>query len=89
MFARLLFAEYVVADLTLANPNVFYGIRHAAKPYTTVPIFAGSDPLPFVPYRLEDVRLTVEEAAKLRAGFEARLRKRSMGPRHTTAPCFS
>src|SRR5512147_2564802 len=63
MFARLLFAEYVVADLTLANPNVFYelGIRHAAKPYTTVPIFAGSDPLPFdvamiraVPYRLED-----------------------------------
>src|SRR5215217_7380047 len=39
MFARLLFAEYVVADLTLANPNVFYelGIRHVAKPYTTVP----------------------------------------------------
>ena len=35
MFARLLLAEFVVADLTLANPNVFYelGIRHAAKPY--------------------------------------------------------
>ena len=37
MFARLLLAEFVVADLTLANPNVFYelGIRHAAKPFTT------------------------------------------------------
>jgi hypothetical protein len=42
MFARLLLAEFVVADLTLANANVFYelGIRHAAKPFTTVPIFA-------------------------------------------------
>ena len=42
MFARLLLSEFVVADLTLANANVFYelGIRHAAKPFTTVPIFA-------------------------------------------------
>src|SRR6266481_3668652 len=42
MFARLLLAEFVVADLTLANANVFYefGIRHAAKPFTTVPILA-------------------------------------------------
>jgi hypothetical protein len=49
MFERLLLAEYVVADLTLANPNVFYelGIRHAAKPFTTVPIYANSHPLPF------------------------------------------
>ena len=39
MFARLLLAEFVVADLTLANANVFYelGIRHTAKPFTTVP----------------------------------------------------
>ena len=62
MFARLLLAEYVVADLTLANPNVFYelGIRHAARPFTTVPIFATTHALPFdvalirgVPYQLE------------------------------------
>jgi hypothetical protein len=49
MFARLLLAEFVVADLTLANPNVFYelGIRHAAKPFTTVPIYANVSALPF------------------------------------------
>lgn len=49
MFARLLLSEFVVADLTLANANVFYelGIRHAAKPFTTVPIFANTSALPF------------------------------------------
>ena len=42
MFARLLMSEFVVADLTTSNPNVFYelGIRHAAKPTTTIPIYA-------------------------------------------------
>ena len=41
MLGRLLLAEFVVADLTTANPNVFYelGVRHTAKPYTTIPIF--------------------------------------------------
>src|SRR5436309_15436468 len=38
MFARLLLAEFVVADLTLSNANVFYecGIRHAATPFRTL-----------------------------------------------------
>jgi hypothetical protein len=42
MFARLMLSEFVVADLTLANANVFYelGVRHAAKPFTTVAILA-------------------------------------------------
>jgi hypothetical protein len=40
-FGRLLLSDFVVADLTLANPNVFceLGIRHTARPFTTVPIF--------------------------------------------------
>ena len=48
MFARLLLAEFAVVDLSLGNPNVFYelGVRHAARPYTTVPIFATLRPLP-------------------------------------------
>src|SRR5260370_37697284 len=42
MFGRLLLSDFVVADLTLSNPNVFYelGVRHTARPYTTVPIFS-------------------------------------------------
>jgi hypothetical protein len=42
MAARLLLSEFVVADPTLTNANVFYElrVRHAAKPFTTVPILA-------------------------------------------------
>ncbi len=62
MFARLLLSEFVIADLTMGNPNVFYelGVRHTARPYTTIPIFATISELPFVvslvraiPYDLE------------------------------------
>ena len=49
MFERLLLCDYVVCDLTFANANVFYelGIRHAARPYTTVLITADAVRLPF------------------------------------------
>lgn len=64
MFERLLLCEYAVCDLTLANPNVFYelGVRHAARPATTVLIVANEVRLPFdvamlrtMPYRLDEV----------------------------------
>jgi len=53
MFERLLVCEYAVADLTTSNPNVMYelGVRHAARPRTTLTVYATSSPLPF------DVRL--------------------------------
>jgi hypothetical protein len=49
MFERLILCPYAVADLTLANANVFYelGIRHAYKPWSTVPIVADGQRLPF------------------------------------------
>ena len=62
MFERLLVCEFAVADLTTSNPNVLYelGIRHAARPRTTLTIYAASSPLPFdvnllrtQPYQLE------------------------------------
>lgn len=49
MFERLVLCEYAVADLTAANANVFYelGVRHAVRPFSTVPMFAGNSRLPF------------------------------------------
>src|SRR6266849_8045039 len=82
MFGRLLLSDYVVADLTLANPNVYYelGIRHTARPYTTIPIFAAIHPLPFdvgmvraIPYSLEKGKLTDDAAAKLKSDIRTRL----------------
>jgi hypothetical protein len=61
MFERLILCDYAVADLTSANPNVFYelGVRHAIKPASTVLLFAAGGTLPFdvgplraLPYRL-------------------------------------
>jgi tetratricopeptide (TPR) repeat protein len=61
MFERLMLCPYAVADLTLANANVFYelGVRHALRPSSTVPVIARTNRLPFdvqmlrtVPYDL-------------------------------------
>src|SRR5688572_2037119 len=49
MFERLILCEYAVADLTTGNPNVFYelGVRHAARPASTVALFSKGSRLPF------------------------------------------
>lgn len=97
MFGRLLLSDYVVADLTLGNPNVFYelGIRHTARPLTTVPIFAAIHALPFdvslvraIPYRLENGRLTGEAAAALRDALKARLTDAIGGAAQADSPLF-
>ncbi|MFA6137664.1 MAG: TRAFs-binding domain-containing protein [Sulfurimonas sp.] len=49
MYERLMLCEYAVADLSIANANVFYelGIRHAIRPHSTISIFASDTKLPF------------------------------------------
>src|SRR5499427_5229022 len=49
MFQDLLLAEFVVADLTLDNANVWYeiGVRHALRAGGTVMTYALRDRLPF------------------------------------------
>jgi tetratricopeptide (TPR) repeat protein len=49
MFERLMLCDYAVADITGANPNVYYelGIRHAVRPRSTIILFASGTPLPF------------------------------------------
>jgi tetratricopeptide (TPR) repeat protein len=83
MFERLLLCDFAVADLTTANANVFYelGVRHAARPSTTLAIFASSQKPPFdvnylraLPYELsEGNRFGSEQAARLRSALAKRL----------------
>src|ERR1700735_1834543 len=49
MFERLMLCHYAVADITGANPNVFYelGIRHALRPSSTVILFVQGTVIPF------------------------------------------
>ena len=49
MFERLLLADFAIADLTTGNANVFYelGVRHTARPATTLTLYASHQPIPF------------------------------------------
>lgn len=97
MFARLLLSEYVVADLTVANPNVYYelGIRHAAKPYTTVLICANLHPLPFdvsvirtVLYDLEKGQINEQTSQELRKKLKEKLEQAIYGQAQADSPLF-
>lgn len=83
MFERLLLCDFAVADLTTANANVFYelGVRHTARPATTLAIFASHQMPPFdvnylraLPYRLsEGNTFGAGEAELLRNALSTRL----------------
>ena len=83
MFERLLLCDFAVADLTTANANVFYelGVRHTARPATTLTLFAKNQRIPFdvnflrsLPYDLgADNAFGEDEAQGLRAAVTARL----------------
>lgn len=49
MYERIILSDFAIADLTILNANVYYelGIRHAARPSTTVLTMALGSPLPF------------------------------------------
>jgi hypothetical protein len=80
MFERLVLCEYAVADLTTANANVFYelGVRHAARPFSTVLLFADRGRLPFdlSPMRAIPYQLTDEGAPRDAAGVRRILAER-------------
>lgn len=84
MFERLVLCEYAVADLTIANANVFYelGVRHAVRRHSTVLIFAACcSQLPFdvAPLRALPYKLTPEgtptEVAAAREALTGRLQE--------------
>jgi uncharacterized protein DUF4071 len=82
MFERLLLAEVAIVDVTIDNANVFYelGVRHAARPGTTI-ITSGKDGgLPFdiamlraISYRLTEGVLTPENAAAFTEALAVRI----------------
>lgn len=49
MYTMLVYADLVIADISTYNPNAIYelGVRHAAKPYSTVIIKEDEGKLPF------------------------------------------
>ena len=97
MFARLLVAEFVIADMTTANANVFYelGIRHAARPYATIPIFSRIGAPPFdvngvraIPYVLTDGRLAEPAAQNLVQAIRTRIQGALTSPVAPDSPLF-
>jgi tetratricopeptide (TPR) repeat protein len=77
MFERLILCPYAVADLTLANANVFYelGIRHAFRPWSTVPLIAEENRLPFDVQMLRTVHYKLDATGVLEEAGAAGVRK--------------
>lgn len=76
MYERLILCQYAIADVTGANPNVYYelGIRHAVRPRSTVILFGEGTRLPFdiallrgMPYRTDATGAPVDPVADSQA----------------------
>jgi tetratricopeptide (TPR) repeat protein len=95
MFERLMLCHYAVADITGANPNVFYelGIRHALRPRSTVILFVAGTVMPFdialvrgIPYRTDGAGEPIEVEGSIEA-IAAQLRVARQDP-HDDSPIF-
>lgn len=77
MFERLLLSDFAVADLTTANPNVLYelGIRHAARPRSTLTVYAAKKPLPFDVALLRTQRYELTDSSELTPEAAKELRR--------------
>ena len=73
MFQDLLLAEFVVADLTLDNPNVWYeiGVRHALRSGGVVLTYALRDRLPFDIAGQRMQRYTLKDGRLVPSGVDA------------------
>jgi hypothetical protein len=95
MFERLMLCHYAVADITGANPNVFYelGIRHALRPSSTVVLFVAGTVIPFdialvrgISYRTDATGEPVDSQGPMQAITE-HLRAARENP-HSDSPIF-
>jgi hypothetical protein len=95
MFERLMLCDYAVADITGANPNVYYelGIRHAMRPRSTVILFAEGTTLPFdiallrgIAYRTDDNGAPLDPTSYV--GKIAEQLRAARGHPHDDSPLF-
>ena len=95
MFERLMLCHYAVADITGANPNVFYelGIRHALRPASTAIVFLEGTVIPFdvalargIAYRTNAAGEPVETES-VKAAITGHLRAARQNP-HPDSPLF-
>lgn len=84
MIERLVCTDIVIADITNDNPNVYYelGIRHCARPCTTILIYDKSTRLPFdiqplraIPYELKKGIMSDSSAEALKINLINRIRE--------------
>ena len=100
MYERLVLCDYAIADLTTANANVFYelGLRHAARPCSTVLLFSKDGkqlpfdvgPLRAIPYDLgpEGAPTNVETTKKMVVDSLLNARKAVAEGAATDSPVF-
>lgn len=78
MYALLLNADLVIADLTTLNPNAIYelGVRHAVRPFSTIIMVQNDNKLPFdlehsryLSYEEIGEELDEDEANKIKKGL--------------------
>ena len=95
MYERLMLSDFGLADVTGANPNVYYelGIRHALRPRSTVMVFAEGTNLPFdvasqrgTPYHMDDAGNLTDVAGDVQRITE-RLRS-ALDDGHDDSPLF-
>ncbi|MEA2904085.1 MAG: hypothetical protein QOI12_1472 [Alphaproteobacteria bacterium] len=95
MYERLMLCQFAVADITGANPNVYYelGIRHAMRPSSTVILFAEGTTLPFdiallrgIAYKTDDKGVPADPQACI-ARIANQLREAQKNP-HDDSPLF-
>jgi tetratricopeptide (TPR) repeat protein len=95
MFERLMMCPYAVADITGANPNVYYelGIRHALRPRATVVMFSQGTVLPFdvallrgIPYHTDEKGEPVDPQAHVET--IAKIMRAARDNPHDDSPMF-
>lgn len=83
MIERLICTDIVIVDLTNENPNVYYelGIRHCARPHTTILIYDKDTRLPFdiqplraIPYELNKGIISDASAENLKNNLIDRIK---------------